>query len=139
MSLLLIQGTSPDVGTSFEDLLTSCDASTQTDEYPTPNHEENDSHATIDYSYQASQSPRNNSSSSRSYTDVYELDNDCDGLAYPSQPVMGGKHGAYIPPGWKHRVVKRSTKGTKKVRQRILNLITIIIPLFYIYNYSPAA
>lgn len=110
VSLLLIQGTSRDVGTSTEDLLTSRDASTQTDECPTPNHEEDDSDATIDYSYQASQSPVtcNSPSSSGSYTDVYELDNDYDGPAYPSQPVIGGKHGAsYTPPGWKHRLVKR--------------------------------
>jgi hypothetical protein len=54
-------------------------------------------------------------SSPGSYTDVYELDDEYDGPTYPSQPCIGGKHGAsYTPPGWRHRYVKRRKLQFKK-------------------------
>ena len=86
------------------------DSNTQTEEEATqcgypwtpqadPQDADQDSDATVNYW---------ESSSSGSYTDVYELDDEYDGPTYPSQPCIGGKHGAsYTPPGWRHQYIKR--------------------------------
>lgn len=90
------------------------DVSTQTDHEKDDVHveEEVDSDATIDYKYQDPDPGTCSSTSSGSYTDVYEADEDYDGPPYHSQPCMVGKHGAsYTPPGWKRRSVKRKKLG----------------------------
>lgn len=85
------------------------DASTQTEPYDKVE-EEIDSDATVSYEYQDPDTC--SSTSSGSYTDVYEVDEEYDGPPYHSQPCIAGKHGAsYTPPGWKHRIVKRKKLG----------------------------
>ena len=78
------------------------------------------SDAMILYSYQVSLSPHSNSST---YTDVYD---DYDGPVYPSQPCIGGKHGAlYTPPGW-NKVNDTGYSGTFRVR------VNMPEPMFFV-------
>ena len=48
----------------------------------------------------------------RTFTVIYEADEDYDGPPYHSHLCMGGKHGAsYTPPVWKSRSVMRKKLG----------------------------
>ena len=71
-----------------------------------------DSDATVEYKYQHADPGTGSSTSSVSYRDIYEADEDYDGPPYHSQPCIRGKHVAsYTPRGWKRRSLKGKELG----------------------------